>query len=136
MYFLRRLRKFSMSTTQILHNFYRCTVERVLTCYAVWFGNSTAHDKMAQQSLMKLAQKITRTDLPALQDIYNKMICNWVENIINDPTHPTQTFFTLMKSGQSYRSSAARTSGLRNSLFSKAIRQINNTLPLALGPSE
>ncbi len=107
MYFLRRL--FDMSP-QILHNFYRCTVESVLTCcLAVWFGNSTTHDRKALQRVIKLAWEVTGTDLPSLQDIYNKRICKWACNIIKDTTHPIHNFFTLMKSGKWYWSTVART---------------------------
>lgn len=67
----------------MLHNFCKSTVESVLTCcIAAWFGNSTALDKKALQ--IRLAQKITGTDLPSLLDIYNKNIWNWASNIIND----------------------------------------------------
>lgn len=115
MYFLRRLRKFGMPP-YILHNFNRCTVESVLTCcIAVWFGNSTAHDRKTLQRVIKLAQKNHRGRSPSLQDTYK-----WACNIISNPIHSTQNFFTLVKSGKWYWSTAARTFRLRK-FFSLAL---------------
>ncbi|KAK1794359.1 hypothetical protein P4O66_011237, partial [Electrophorus voltai] len=47
LYFLRRLRKDHLSP-QILANFYRCTIESVLTnCVTVWYGGATVADRKA-----------------------------------------------------------------------------------------
>ena len=49
LYFLRRLKKFGMPT-KILCNFYRGTVESVLTTsIRVWYGRCTAQDRKALQ---------------------------------------------------------------------------------------
>ncbi|KAI4883889.1 hypothetical protein NFI96_010254 [Prochilodus magdalenae] len=70
LYFLRRLRKFGMSA-QILSNFYRSTIESVLTSsITVWYGNCTAQDRKALQRVIKTAQLISGAAFPSLQDIY------------------------------------------------------------------
>ncbi len=52
LFFLRRLRKFGTSP-RILRSFYTCTVESILTgCITAWFGNSTAGNRRALQSVM------------------------------------------------------------------------------------
>eukprot|EP00061_Rhincodon_typus_P001341 g14509.t1 len=44
LYFLRRLRKFSMSI-RTLTSFYRCTTESILFgCITAWYGNCSAQD--------------------------------------------------------------------------------------------
>lgn len=105
------------------HHTYSITstdVESVLTCcIAVWFGNSTAHDRKALQRVIKLAQKNHRGRSPSLQDTYK-----WASNIISNPIHSTQNLFTLVKSGKWYWSTAARTFRLRNRLYPQAIRLI------------
>ncbi len=49
LFFLRRLRKFGMSL-HILHSFYTCTLESILTgCITAWNGNSTRSNRKALQ---------------------------------------------------------------------------------------
>ncbi|XP_078281293.1 uncharacterized protein LOC144607980 [Rhinoraja longicauda] len=50
LFFLRRLKKVHLSP-QILVNFYRCTIESILTnCFTVWYGNCSVSDRKALQS--------------------------------------------------------------------------------------
>ncbi|KAI4900670.1 hypothetical protein NFI96_025609 [Prochilodus magdalenae] len=42
----RRLRKFGLPP-DILTNFYRCTIESILTAYTFWYGSCTAYDRKA-----------------------------------------------------------------------------------------
>ena len=59
-------------STNLLSNFYRCTVERILTnSITVWFGNCTVQEKKALQRVIKTAQYICGAAFPSLQDIYN-----------------------------------------------------------------
>ena len=45
LFFLRRLKKFGMDSV-ILTNFYRCTIDSILTgCITVWNGSCTAKDR-------------------------------------------------------------------------------------------
>ena len=45
LYFLRRLRKLGMSATT-LTNFYRCTIESILSgCITAWYGSCSAQDR-------------------------------------------------------------------------------------------
>ena len=44
LFFLRRLKKFGMDSVS-LTNFYRCTIESILTgCITVWYGSCTDRD--------------------------------------------------------------------------------------------
>ncbi|KAI4894024.1 hypothetical protein NFI96_002878 [Prochilodus magdalenae] len=49
LFFLRRLRKFGLPP-DILTNFYRCTIENILTaCITVWYGSCAAYDRKAPE---------------------------------------------------------------------------------------
>jgi hypothetical protein len=117
LYFLRRLRRFGMSS-KILNNFYGCVVESVLTnCITVWYGSTTVMDRKRLQRVVKTAQKITRTPLPSLESIYHHRVTRRAASILKDPSHPQLGLFTLLPSGRRYRSVKCRTSRLKNSFF-------------------
>ena len=128
LYFLRKLRKFGLST-KLLSNFYRCTVESILTnSITVWFGNCTVQKRKALQRVIKTAQYICGTAFPSLQDIYKTRVTKRAHNIIKDTTHPQRILFTLLPSGRRYRSMKARTSRLKNSFYPQAIRLLNDSV--------
>ncbi|CAM4275437.1 unnamed protein product [Leuciscus chuanchicus] len=111
LYFLRRLRKFGMST-KILKNFYSCVVESVFTsCITVWYGNTTTKDRKRLQRVVKTAEKIVGTSLPTLQAIYHRRVQRRAVSIIKDHTHPQHRLFKLLPSG---RSSSSVRPGLLN----------------------
>lgn len=59
--FLRRRMMLNMHS-RILCNFYRCTIESILTdCITAWYGNCTALDRKALHRVVKTVQHITRT---------------------------------------------------------------------------
>ncbi len=69
LYHLRQLRKFRVSPT-ILKTFYSGTIESVLIqCISVWYGNSSSQDCKALQRVVRLAERISGSALPSLQDI-------------------------------------------------------------------
>jgi len=118
LYFLRKLRRFGLST-KLLNNFYRCTVESILTnSITVWFGNCTVQVRKALKRVIKTAQYICGTTFPSLQDIYKTRVTKRAHKIIRETTHPQYILFTLLPSGRRYRSMKARTSRLKNSFLS------------------
>ncbi|XP_054631629.1 uncharacterized protein LOC129181035 [Dunckerocampus dactyliophorus] len=128
LYFLRRLRKFGMSTI-ILSCSYRCTMESVLTAsITVWYGNCTTRDRKALQRVIKTSQNIVGAALPSLQDIYKTRVLRRTHNLIKDSTHPQHSLFTLLPSGRRYRSLKSRTTRLANSFYPQAIRLLNEAL--------
>jgi hypothetical protein len=69
---LKRLKRFGMGP-QILKNVYSCTIESILTgCITTCFGNCLASDRKALQRTVRMAQYITWTEPPAIQDIYTR----------------------------------------------------------------
>ncbi|KAK0151150.1 hypothetical protein N1851_007724 [Merluccius polli] len=64
LFFLRRLKKAQLSP-QILVNFYRSTIESILTnCVTVWYGNCSTSDRKALQRVVKITQRITGFPTP------------------------------------------------------------------------
>ncbi len=131
LYHLRQLRKFRVSPT-ILKTFYSGTIESLLTqCISVWYGNSSSQDCKALQRVVRLAERISGSALPSLQDIYLKRRRSRAVKITKDSNHPGNRLFTLLPSGKRFRSLMAKTERLR-SFFPQAIRLLNSnsTQPL------
>ncbi len=126
LYHLRQLRKFRVSPT-ILKTFYAGTIESVLTqCISVWYGNSSSQDCKALQRVVRLAERISGSALPSLQDIYLKRCRGRAVKIIKDSNHPGNCLFTRLPSGKRFRCLMAKTERLRRSFFPKAIRLLNS----------
>ncbi|KAK0143548.1 hypothetical protein N1851_018288 [Merluccius polli] len=110
-------------SSKILSNFYRCTVESILTSsIRVWYGNCTAQDRKALQRVVKTAQHISGAAFHSLQDIYSTRVTRRAHNIIKDSTHPQHRLFTLLPSGRRYQSLRSRTTRMTNSFYPQAIR--------------
>ncbi len=126
LYHLRQLRKFRVSPT-ILKTFYAGTIESVLTqCISVWYGNSSSQDCKALQRVVHLAERISGSALPSLQDIYLKRCRSRAVKITKDSNHPGNCLFTLLPSGKRFRCMMAKTERLRRSFFPQAIRLLNS----------
>ncbi len=124
-YHLRQLRKFRVSPA-ILKNVYSGAIESVLTqCISVWYGNATNQDCKALQRVVRLAERISGSALPSLQDIYLKRCKSRTAKIIKDSNHPGNHLFRLLPSGKRFRSMMAKTERLRRSFFPQAIRLLN-----------
>ncbi len=126
LYHLRQLRKFRVSPS-ILKTFYAGTIESVLTqCISVWYGNSSSQDCKALQRVVRLAERISGSALPSLQDIYIKRCRSRAVKITKDSNHPGNCLFTPLPSGKRFRSLMAKTERLRRSFFPQAIRLLNS----------
>ncbi len=117
LYHLRQLRKFRVSPA-ILKTFYSGAIESVLTqCISVWYNNATNQDCKALQRVVRLAERISGSALPSLQDIYLKRCKSRAAKIIKDSNHPSNHLFCLLPSGRRFRSMMAKTERLRRSFF-------------------
>ncbi len=88
LYHLRQLRKFRVSPV-ILKTFYSGAIESVLTqCISVWYGNISNQDCKALLRVVCLAERISGSALPSLQDIYLKCCKSRAVKIIKDSNHP------------------------------------------------
>jgi gmma-aminobutyric acid receptor subunit gamma len=94
----RRLKKFGLSP-KTLTNFYRCTIESILSgCITTWYGNCTALNRKALQRVVWSAQRITSGKRPALHDTYNTRCHRKAKKIIKDINHPSHCLFTHLPS--------------------------------------
>ncbi len=126
LYHLRQLRKFRVSPA-ILKTFYSGAIESVLSqCISVWYNNATNQDCKALQRVVRLAERISGSTLPSLQDIYLKRCKSRTAKIIKDSNHPGNHLFILLPSGRRYRSMLAKTERLKRSFFPQAIRLLNS----------
>ncbi len=109
LYHLRQLRKFRVSPA-ILKTLYSGAIESVLTLLsASQCGNSSNQDCKALQRVMRLAERISGSALPSLQDIYLKRCKSRAAKIIKDSTHPGNHLFRLLPFGKRFRSMMAKT---------------------------
>ncbi|KAL0161392.1 hypothetical protein M9458_045117 [Cirrhinus mrigala] len=93
-----------------------------------WMNNTTALAKKSLHwpAMLKAAERIIGVPLPSLQDIYSTPA---------DPSHPMQSFFSLLPSGRRLRSLQARTSRLKDSFTHQAVRKLNSLPALPPLPS-
>ncbi len=129
LYHLRQLRKFRVSTA-ILKTFYSGAIESVLTqCISVWYGNVSNQDGKALQRVVRLAESISGSALPSLQDIYLKHSIVFEPELLKSSktqiTLVTGSSF-LQPSGKRFCSIMAKTERLRRSFFPQAIRLLNS----------
>ncbi len=125
-YHLRQLRKFRVSPA-ILKTFYSGAIESVLTqCISVWYGSALNQDCKALQRVVRLAERISGSALPSLQNIYLKRCKSRAAKIFKDSNHPGNCFFFLLPSGKRFRSMMAKTESFRRSFFPQAIRLLNS----------
>ncbi len=107
--------------------FYSGAIESVLTqCISVWYSNATKQDCKALQRVVRLAERISGSALPSLQDIYLKRCKSRAAKIIKDSNHPGNRLFITLPSGKRFRSMMAKTERLRRSFFPQAIRLLNS----------
>ncbi|KAK3521134.1 hypothetical protein QTP86_034113, partial [Hemibagrus guttatus] len=100
LYFLCRLRKAHLPPT-ILTMFYRGTIESVLSsCIIAWFRNCTVSDRKTLQRIVRTAEKIIGVSFPSIMDIYTTHCIRKANSIVDDPTYPSHTLFTLLPSGK------------------------------------
>eukprot|EP00061_Rhincodon_typus_P014867 g42214.t1 len=88
LFFLRRFRKFGMSL-RTLTNFYRCTIESILSgCTVAWYGNCSAQNCKKLQKAVNTAQTIIQANLPSMNSIYSSRCRGKAASIVKDPSHP------------------------------------------------
>ncbi len=104
---------------------HRKCIDSECKCISVWYGNSSNQDCKALQRVVRLAERISGSTLPSLQDIYLKRCKSRAAKIIKDSNHPGNHLFRLLPSGKRFRSMMAKTERLRRSFFPQAIRLLN-----------
>ncbi len=78
---------------------------------------TSRHCCKALQRVVCLAERISGSGLPSLQDIYLKCCKSRAAKIIKDSNHPCNRLFILFPSGKRFRSMMAKTERLREELL-------------------
>ncbi len=78
---------------------------------SVWYGNISNQDCKALQRVVRLAERISGSALPSLQDIYLNR-CKSKAAKIKDSNHPGNRLLILLPSGKRFRSMMAKTERL------------------------
>ncbi|KAK3521488.1 hypothetical protein QTP70_006826 [Hemibagrus guttatus] len=78
--------------------FYRGTIKS--SCITAWFRNCTVSDRKTLQRIVRTAEKIIGVSLRSITDIYSTRCIQKANSIVDDPTHPSHTLFTLLPSGK------------------------------------
>ena len=87
LFFLRTLKKNHLSPA-ILVNFYNCVIESILTnCVTVWYGSCSVAAHKELQRVVKTAQHIIGTPLPAI-DVQRKRCLRQARSILKVSFHP------------------------------------------------
>eukprot|EP00061_Rhincodon_typus_P017368 g46039.t1 len=103
-FFLRWFREFGMSKGT-LTNFYRCTIESILSgCITAWYNNCSAQDRKKVQKVVCTALTIAEANLPSMDSIYMAYCCGKTANIIKGPSYPGSDLLQPLPSGRRYRS--------------------------------
>lgn len=77
------------------------------------------------QRVINTDQRIIKSQLPEMEDMYSSH-CLWkASNIIKDPSHPCHHLFAMLPSGKYYQTSRAHNSRLLNSFNLKAFTTLN-----------
>ena len=104
LFYLKRLKKFGIDSV-ILTNFYRCTINSILTgCITLWYGSCTHRDRKVLCSVVKSAEFFIGRKLPALQDTYHTRRLRKAGRTLRDCFHPSFSLFTPLLSGSQYQS--------------------------------
>ncbi len=124
--FERQILYFSLHyiSFKVLFLFFIVEFSGIISTY--FSGNSSSQDCKALQRVVRLAERISGSALPSLQDIYLKRCRSRAVKIIKDSNHPGNCLFTLLPSGKRFRSLMAKTERLRRSFFPQAIRLLNS----------
>ncbi len=69
---------------------------------SVWYGNVSGQDCKALQRVVRLAERISGSALPSLQDIYLKRCKSRAAKITKDSNHPGNRLFILLPSGKRF----------------------------------
>ncbi|KAK3570210.1 hypothetical protein QTP86_016519, partial [Hemibagrus guttatus] len=91
----------SLNTSSITKKTQQGTTESILSSrITAWFGNCTVSDGKTLQRIVSTAEKIIGVSLPSIMDIYSTRCIRKANSIVDDPTHPSHTLFTLLPSGK------------------------------------
>src|SRR4029434_4861354 len=87
----------------------------------------SARSKARLQRVVRAAERIIRCPLPSIKDLHSSRSLRKVMKITADPSHPANSIFNRLPSGQRYRAIMTKTSCHLNSFFPQAIALLNSS---------
>ena len=98
LFFLRQLKKFHLSP-RLLSNFYRAAIESIATfSITVWYGNCDKESRKKIEKIIETCEKISNTNLPSLENVFNERTNKKAKRILDDRGHPANYPFELLPS--------------------------------------
>ncbi|KAK0148462.1 hypothetical protein N1851_011209 [Merluccius polli] len=101
--------------------FYRAVIESVLTSSLTPTQKPGYKESSGQQSGSSAAP------CPPIMDLHSSTTINRAVKIADDPSHPANSLFNLLHSGQRYRAIMSKTSRHLHSFSPQAISLLNNS---------
>ena len=91
----------STSTKSILVNFYRATIESVLTFAVItWYGGLGEEDRRKFENIVCTCSRIVGSELPSIESLYISKMEKKMDNIMSDFYHPAFSLFKFLPSNK------------------------------------
>ena len=128
LYLLRKLSRLHVNT-DILHTYYRCHLESILTyAFLAWYGGIAEGEKKKLAKTVNLGSKLCwGGECKQLSKLYDSRTLKKAKKIVRDQSHTLNSFFTLLPSGRRYCVLDGKKNRTRNSFVYRAINLLNKS---------
>lgn len=125
LFFLRKLHRLQVHQS-VLIAFYKCFIESVITFnISAWFGSLSNIHRNTLNKIITISSKIIGQVQESLISIYNRRTKIKGTQIALDTTHTLHSYYSLLPSGQRYRSLIFRTKRAMTSCVPTSIKNMN-----------
>ena len=126
LYLLRKLSRLHVNT-DILHTYYLCHIESILTyAFMAWFGGLAENERKKLARTVNIGSKLCGGgDCKQLTKLYDERVVRKAKRIVRDPTHALHQYFTLLPSGRRFCALDGKKNRTRNTFVYKAIQLLN-----------
>ena len=128
LYLLRKLSRLHVNT-DILHSYYLCHIESVLTyAFMAWFGGLAETEKNKLARTVNIGAKLCGGgEYKQLPKLYETRVLRKAKKIVRDPSHVLHSYFTLLPSGRRFCVLDGKKNRTRNTFIYKAINLLNKS---------
>ena len=125
LYCLRKLAKFNVDKT-LMKLFYSAYIESVISFSIIcWYGNLCVRDKNSLGRIVKVASKVSGTQMNNLGQIFDRQVLSKALSIRSDAAHPLFNEYDLLPSGLRLRAAGATTNRHKFSFVPVSICALN-----------
>ena len=124
LHFARVLHNMRVDTT-ILNLFYKSTLESII-CFSIstWYGKLVSQDKRKLGKIVRKAKKLG-IKTTQLVELYHEYVMKQVNKIMQDNSHPLNSYYVFLRSGRRLGQGRQRTNRYKNSFVPKSITLYN-----------